>query len=129
MCVCALSAIFFMKRRVKFRKKNFAMMQIFLDFCASRREQPHKQDNALRQGDSDDDDDDDDFFSSAREKFTPSASVLLPRLLLLLFVVGPFSRRIWIREKSDGRDDFFVFFISPNNNNNTSTSISDDRHE
>ena len=84
---------------------------------------PHNQDNAERwpQGDDDDDDDDDDFFS-ARERFTPSASVL-PRLL---------SRRIWIWEKSDGRDDFFVFFISPNNNNNnnnTSTSISDYRHE
>ena len=118
----------------KFRKKKiFAMMQIanFFGFLRLTQSNLTNEDNAerpLRQGDSDDDDDDD--FFSAREKFTPSASVLLPRLLLLLFVVGPCSGRNRIWAKSDGRDDFFVFFISPNNNNNnTSTSISDDRHE
>jgi len=120
-----------MKRRSEkiSKKKKFCDDDAnFFWIFAPHAEQPHNKDNAerhLRQGDSDDDDDD---FFSAREKFTPSSSVL-PRLLLL-FVVGPCSRRIWIWEKSDGRDDFFVFFISPNNNNNnTSTSISDDRHE
>lgn len=147
-----LCAFFFMKRGAEVQKIFFFEFLFFfrsgecLWIFSSHQTQRNPLTQTLRdddverpQGDDTDDDDFYDFydffFSATSEKFTPSSSVLPPRLPLLLFVVAAFARRNRIREKSDGRDDdddVFVFFISPDDDDddtNTSTSISDYRHE